>query len=214
MRTRTALLTAVLGAAAAATVSAQVYSVNTVGYVNTPVQPGFNLIANPLDNKTGNTVENLFPSAPAGLQIFAFRGGSFADTTFDPDFGGWSSPMTLAPGEGFWLNWPGTAAGTITFVGDVMQGTLTNPVPAGYSIRGSMVPQAGKLVTDLGFPAAAGDLIYKFVAGTGPDAGYKDSTFDPDFGGWSNGEPVIGVGEGFWAVTSAAVDWTRVFNVQ
>ena len=42
--------------------------------------------------------------------------------------------MTLAPGEGFWLNWPEAAPGTITFVGDVMQGTLTNPVPAGYSI--------------------------------------------------------------------------------
>jgi len=208
MRTKV-VLTAVLGLVGAATVSAQVYSVNTVGYVNTSVCPGFNLIANPLDNKAGNTVENLFANAPAGLQIFVYRAGAFDDASYDPDFGGWTKSLTLAPGEGFWLNWPGESA-TITFVGDVMQGALVNPVPAGYSIKGSMVPQAGKLATDLGFPAAAGDTFFTYSC-TG---GYADATFDPDFGGWTPAEPVIGVGQGFWAVTSAAVEWKRDFTVQ
>jgi hypothetical protein len=207
-------MTAVLGLVGAATVSAQVYSVNVVGYVNTPVCPGYNLIANPLDNKAGNNVENLFPTPPTGLQIFVFRNGAMADNYYDPDFGGWTVPgMTLAPGEGFWLNWPGAKA-TLTFVGDVMQGKLTNPVPAGYSIRASMVPQAGKLVTDLGFPVANGDLVYLYNLDTNCAGGYADSTYDPDFGGWSNGEPSLAVGQGFWIVKTTPVDWVRDFTVK
>jgi hypothetical protein len=197
----------------AATVSAQVYSVNTVGYVNTTVCPGFNLVANPLDNKAGNNIENLFPNPTAGLQIFVYRNNAFDDATFDPDLGGWTKSLTLAPGEGFWLNWP-AAKGTVTFVGDVMQGNLVNPVPAGYSIRGSMVPQAGKLVEDLKFPVAAGDLFFMYNYDNDCKGGYVDTTFDPDFGGWTNGEPMINVGQGFWAVTSKAVDWTREFTVK
>lgn len=212
MRTKV-LLTAALGLVGAATVSAQVYSVNTVGYVNATVCPGFNLLANPLDNKAGNNVENLFPNAPAGLQVFVYRNNAFDDASYDPDFGGWTKTLTLAPGEGFWLNWP-SAKGTITFVGDVMQGTLVNPVPAGYSIRGSMVPQAGKLATDLGFPVAAGNTFFMYTHTAECAGSYSDASFDPDFGGWTPGEPTIGVGQGFWAVTAAAVDWTRTFTVQ
>ena len=50
MRTKTLLLTAALSAAGIASSMAQVYSVNAVGYVNTPLVTGFNLISNPAEH--------------------------------------------------------------------------------------------------------------------------------------------------------------------
>jgi len=207
------LAIAALGLVGASTISAQVYSVNVVGYSNASVAPGFNLLANPLDNKTGNNLANLFPTPPDGLQIFLYRSGAYEVVNYDSMFGGWD-PATaatgtiLAPGEGYWLNWP-NAASTLTFVGDVMQGTLNNTLPAGYSIRGSMVPQAGKLVTDLGFPIGDGDVIFTFVGGA-----YQVYNYDSMFGGWDPKEPEVAVGQGFWALKQAAATWTRTFTVQ
>src|SRR5689334_13849488 len=79
MRTKTLLLTAALSAAGIATSMAQaVYSVNAVGYVNTTLVPGFNLVSNPLDNKTGNTIQNLFGTGvqgtiPNNLTVYYFN---------------------------------------------------------------------------------------------------------------------------------------------
>ena len=47
MRTKTLLLTAALAAAGVVSSMAQVYSVNSVGYVNLTLPNGFSMIANP-----------------------------------------------------------------------------------------------------------------------------------------------------------------------
>jgi hypothetical protein len=79
MRTKTLLLTAALSAAGVATSMAQgaVYSVNAVGYVNTPLVAGFNLVSNPLNNTAanGNTIESLFAGVPDGTQVYKFENG-------------------------------------------------------------------------------------------------------------------------------------------
>src|SRR5688500_4600203 len=78
MRTKTLLLTAALSAAGIATSMAQVYSVNAVGYVNTQLVPGFSLVSNPLNNTTGNTIQNLFGNGIQGaipnlLSVFHYN---------------------------------------------------------------------------------------------------------------------------------------------
>jgi hypothetical protein len=201
MRTKTLLLAAVLTAAGAATSLAQVYSVNAVGYVNFPAPVGFSLIANPLDNKTGNNLNNLITNVPLGTTIYKFDGASgFSSSVF---FGTWVPDVTLVPGEGAFINLD--TATTLTFVGEVMQGALTTPVPAGFSIKSSQVPQSVELGT-IGFPAGLGDTVYFFRAGA-----YVSSVW---FGGPNFGPAATpAVGESFFVNATAAGTWSRTFSV-
>jgi hypothetical protein len=212
MRTKTLLLTAALSAAGIATSMAQVYSVNAVGYVNTPLVPGFNLISNPLDNKSsanGNSIANLFGTQlPEDSIVYKFTNGSFVGGIFTYSFGSWpagASTALIPPGEGVFVRVG--AAATVTFVGDVPQGTLSNPIPAGFSIRASQVPQAGT-VTVLGFPATEGDSIYQYDE----TRAVKYAVSQYEFGQWST-VPTLKVGEAFFLRTGAAKAWTRTFNV-
>ena len=210
MRTKTLLLTAALSAAGIATSMAQVYSVNAVGYVNTPLVAGYNLISNPLNNtaNNGNVISSLFATLPAGAQIFKFNGTRYDSAEVDAFTGEVTGPaasMAVAPGEGVFVRVD--AAATITFVGDVPQGTLNNSIPAGFSIRSSQVPQAGT-ATVLQFPAAEGDQIFVFNEATQK---YATSTFT--FGAWDPSEPSIDVGEAVFVRTDATKVWTRIFSV-
>lgn len=207
MRTKTLLLTAALSAVGVASSLAQVFSVNAVGYVNVTVAPGFQMIANPLE-ATSNTVSALLSNVPEGTIIYKFNSatGQYSINTFD--FGEWSSPNeTLAPGEGAFIRNPGTTAINVTFVGEVKQGALSNPIPAGFSIRSSQVPQTGTLV-DLGFPGVDGDIVYKFNEGT-----QSYSIFSFDFGAWDPAPPVVEVGESVFVSKVAASSWNRTFSV-
>jgi hypothetical protein len=207
MRTKALFVAAALGAASVASSMAQVYSVNAVGYVKLTLQPGFSLIANPLDAGANNTAAGIFADAlPEGTQLYKWNGTGYDINTYDPLFGGWTA-MDLPPGQGFWVSLPGTAAAEVTFVGEVMQGSLQNPLPQGFSIKASQVPQAGLISTDLGFPGADGDQLY-FWNGTG----YDIATYDSLFGGWSP-EPTVTVGQAFWVSTPAAKSWDRSFSV-
>lgn len=205
MRTKTLLLTAAMAAGAALSGMAQtVYSVNAVGYVNLAIPTGWSMIANPL-NTTNNTVEALFSAAttPEGTTIYKWDGTKYVSTAVE--FGDWSTKgITLNPGEGCFLNSP--SAFTNTFVGEVMQGALTNAMPAGFSIRSSLVPQAGT-ATELGLTAALaeGDTVYQWKSGA-----YASAAIE--FGAWSS-EPSIGVGEAFWVKKDAAGSWVRNFSV-
>jgi len=226
MRTKTLLLTAALAAAGIATSKAQVFSVNAVGYVNTSLVPGFNLVSNPLDNKTGNKIGDLFknitPSIPNNLKVFKLVNGSFGQGTATYDditqaFGGPGAAQTLDPtkGEGAFVQVPGSATLTVTFVGEVPQGTLSVPLAPGFSIVSSPVPQAGT-TADLKLDAAGqqGDAIFKWDPAAKK---YTKAAFDDIVGGFtlSNGNPVsIGVGEAFFYQNSkAAKTWSRTFNV-
>jgi len=203
MRTKALLLTAAFAAVGVVTSSAQVYSVNAVGYVNLQIPKGFSMIANPL-KAASNTVGGLLTAAPDVTTIFKFTNGKFSINT--KDFGDFATPAeTLNPGEGAFISAP--AAFTVTFVGEVPQGALTQPVPKGFSIQASQVPQSGQLDTVLKFPAADGDAVYRFSNSTGK---YATSTYD--FGAWDV-PPVPAVGESFFVNKVAAVDWKRDFSV-
>jgi hypothetical protein len=202
MRTKTLLLTAALGAAGVSSAIAQVYSVNAVGYVNVTAKAGFNLLANPL-NTGGNTVVEVIPTAADGTLLYTFSPSSgFTVIQYD---GEWLTPGTvLAPGTGFFLRV--AAENTVTFVGEVPQGTLEIPLVAGFNLVGSKVPQAGKLQADLGYVPADGDFVYTFDT----LAGYSIFQYDAE---WLPSEPVLAVAQGAWIRKGAAGSWNRTFSV-
>ena len=83
-----------------------------------------------------------------------------------------------------------------------MTGNLSNPIPAGFSIKSSQAPVSDTL-ENLQFPAQIGDTVYYFRNGA-----YVVSTF---LGTW-NPDLSPAVGEAFWAQVSANANWTRTFN--
>ena len=203
MRTKTLLLTAALSAAGVVgSAAADVFSANIVGYVTKDLSAGFNLIANPLNSS--NTVADLFADLGFGSIVYKYNGTGFDSSSRTP--AGWSDPdMTIAPGEGVFVSVG--AATSVTFVGEVMTGDLSNGwASGGFKIVSSQVPQEGLLEADLGYTAGFGDIVYKFV-----DGAYQSHNRTP--AGWGNGEPTIGVGEAFWLTTTGAGSWDRTFTV-
>jgi hypothetical protein len=223
MRTKAFLLAAAIFAVGAGTSMAQVYSANAVGYVNMTIPTGFSLICNPLDN-TNNGINVLFAGFPAQTRIYRFNDNQTytVATRIGANF---NNNLIMNPGEGFFISLPTTATPTaVTFVGEVPQGNLTNPlVPGAYQIRSSQVPQAlppGRPNTPagtstLGFPARVGDILFLFNNLTG----YSSSSFVNVAGGrWSGASaegPTIAVGSGFFLFKAAGSpsSWDRTFSV-
>lgn len=221
MKTKALILAAAFAAAGVATSSAQVYSVNAVGYVNVSLPSGFSLVANPLNAGAGNnTVAKLFsnitPSVPGNSKVFVFDNatGLFKTITFSPLSQTWNPPadaaIEITPGNGVFFQNPTANALTVTFVGEVMQGALSNPLPLGFSIKANQVPQAGK-PDDFGFPGSPNDKIFRFIPSTGV---YNTFTFSPLSQSWNPTLPSIPVGEAFYVFrATSAGTWSRTFNV-
>jgi hypothetical protein len=200
--------------------AAPVYSANVVGYINITAPVGLSLIANQLDNKNGNKLADVISTLPDGAFVHFYVGGAagFKSISY---FGGFESPgdATLAPGAGAFLEIPaGTAEADrkVTFVGEVLQGAASNgSVPNGLSIISSKTPRAGKVSTDLKFPAGGaldGSLLYRYIN----TAAKKDYEASSIFGGWEGVEPSVAVGESFFFfnASGAAQAWNQDFTVQ
>jgi hypothetical protein len=214
MRTKTLLLVAAAVAAGISSSNAQVYSVNAVGYVNTKVPAkAFALISNPL-TATDNKISTLFGGqVPDGFQIYVWDTANkkFKFTSYDSTFG-WDpadvAAIELKPGLGVFAKNVGTTDVTVTFVGEVPQGDLKNPLVAGLQIVSSMVPQSGTL-TELGYTAAQDDKVYQWnVTGQKYDFYQYDSTF-----GWDPALKPLGVGEALFLSKTSAGSWNRTFSV-
>lgn len=218
MRTKALILTAALGAAGIATSMAQVYSVNAVGYVNIsiPKKAGapvtYAILANPL-NGTNNLLSTILPTPPDGTSVYLFRNGAYEVPSYI-DGVGWIGDTAVNPGEGFFVALDNATAPdptVLTFVGEVPQGNLVNPVPSNYSIRSSMVPQSGLITTTLLLTPNDGDNLYKFDPVTQSYVVYSYLLGV----GWLDTEPTIAVGEGFFYqnTTPQTMQWTRTFSV-
>jgi hypothetical protein len=222
MRTKTLLLTAALSVAGIASSMAQaVYSVNAVGYVNTDLVPGFNLISNPLDNKTGNTIQNLFATGvqgtiPNNLAVYHFNPDtdSFVTAVYDdldqkfiPDS---AANTVIAPGNGVFVRNPTQGTLKVTFVGEVPQGAASNTqIPQGFSIKASTVPVAGT-VASMGLPGAQGDRVFEWNSAT---QSFVTSAYDDLDQAWLPAPANLTVGEAFFIFKTAAAAWTRNFSV-
>jgi hypothetical protein len=215
MRTKALILSAMLGVAGiSSSVAQNVYSVNVVGYINLTLTNNFNLIANQLDNGAGNLVTNMFTGLPAQTVIYKFNGSTYTSLTY-LGAPGWNPPaarqMTCAPGEGVFVKRPAgnTSPINLTFVGEVMQGDLVNPVALGFDIYSAMVPQQGGITAVHNYQPANQDVVYKFNG-----VSYSSKTWLQALNRWNPaGEPVLEVGEAIFINSKSIKNWTRTFNV-
>jgi hypothetical protein len=226
MRTKTLVLSAIVGALSSASLMAQVYSLNSVGYINVTLKPGFQIIANQL-NTTNNNLSPLLDSQVGdgfhdGLEFFKFNGNSYVtlvtDSLSTPPWDGPATTTTLNPGEAIFVR-NGTATNiTLTFVGTVLQGSLTNSVLAtGFSLVSSMVPQAGAVDSALGLPNVDGAELFQYIPAQGNYVTYVgDSLNSPPWDSPTGlpAAPTVAVGEGFFYKSSGTVTpWVRSFTV-
>jgi hypothetical protein len=199
-----------------------------VGYVNVTTAkdlgPNSNgglsttlLVGRPL-NVGGNTLGEILPTAPPGTAFFVFNinAGTFESAvTADPG-GAWDNPAApwqLGAGGAFVFDngFIGDTV-TLTFVGEVPQGNLVNPIPVGLSMKSSIVPQEGLVTAVLNYQPTGGDLIYQYDTTSGLFITSQYLDLGPGLQFWDN-EPNIKVGESFYIQTGTAKNWTRTFTV-
>jgi hypothetical protein len=210
MRTKTLLAAAILAAGIATSMAqSNVYSLNVVGYVNKVydgASGGFHLIANPL-KATNNTVAALFPNPPFFTYVYKYTAGSYE--TANGYLGAWDNPgQTLNPGDGAFLLIPSGENFTNTWVGEVLQGSLTNTLIPGLNLVGTKVPQAGGITAVHNLQPQFFDYVYQYQ-------NHAYLTANGYLGAWDFGEPNVGVAEGFWYLNAQAGDnvWVRNFSV-
>ena len=225
MKTKLILSMAAVGALSLASASADVTSVNVVGFVNVNLKTGFNLLSNPLASTNGTeTVATVLPSLPNGSFISRWNsaaqswGSPYQFNTDDNGPVGWDDPnQVIKAGEAFFLQVPNNV--TITFVGEVRQNpayTMTTPLVLGFNFVGSQVPQAGNISSLLGYAANNNELLYQFNSGGGWKSPLGYNTDDNGPVGWDTApaEPQLGIAEGVAVTRVIAGNWTRAFQVQ
>lgn len=197
-------------------VSGQVQPINAVGYINIGLSPGFTLVSKQL-REEGFTVADLRKgiqgAVPSGLRIYLFEQGGFKTVSFNQDEDSFEpadfAAEAVSPGGGFFVYNPSSNFVTLTIVGEVPQGRLTNALPQGFSLVSSMVPVQGTLEV-LKFPAAPGDLIYLWNALT---QSFEMSYFDDIDGKWIPTPREIQTGESFFVWKRQPALWVREFSV-
>jgi hypothetical protein len=217
MRTKTLLLTAVLGVAGVAAPTAQaqsVYSLNAVGYVNLSLGAGFTIISNPLNNTT-NDIQTILTGMPNNTVVYGFNPTTqaYLPSTFRTATGKWTVDLVMNPGAGVFISLP--SAATVTFVGNVPQGTLVNTIPPGFSIQAYPIPVSTAITNTalISFPTPNNnDIIYAFSNASGS---YVPHTYRTATGQYTGATYVPAVGEGFFylSTATAAKTWTVNFSV-
>jgi hypothetical protein len=217
MRTKTLLLAAVALAVGMISAQAQtVYSANVVGYVNlTITNNGYTLAANPMDfdgSGTNNTVLNLIgTNLPINSQIQTWNGSGFAANSYTKPKSGnpvWGAPgQKLNAGQGFFVYNPSNVVVTVTLVGTVDQGNLTNnyllagaPGAGAYSLISGTYATDGLLTSTFGYAPSINDQIQ-----TWNGSGFAANSYTKPKSGnpvWGGGEPVLKAGVGYFLLTT------------
>jgi hypothetical protein len=222
MRTKTMLLSALLGAVGSVSVIAQtnVYSLNAVGYINVTLSPGFNIVSCPLVASPDNTINTLLGANTNGQykkwQIYGWNGGYIQESGTPT---GWleGGTNTINPGQAVWIQNPSNITATVTFVGTVPTGSLTNAIQPGFNLVSSILPASGDIVTNslmLFTNITKKDQVYTYnpltLAYTQYSAGGSPATWVV------GGDPILPtVGGGFWYESAAATvnNWVENYSV-
>jgi hypothetical protein len=219
MRTKILLTAAAALAAGVVASNAQVYSANVVGYANVTVvgASAYTLVANPFDDGNGNQSSNLLASLPNKSQLVTWNGTGY-NTAITKTGGAWPSSVVLYPGTGFFLK-NGIASSpplTNTFVGNVIVnsgGSVTNPLPVGYSLAGSPVPYAGDAASDTVNIALVQVLANKSQLVSWNTGTQLFDTADTKVGGVFGSPFPISVGQGFFIkAQTAGSNWVQTGN--
>lgn len=135
------------------------FSPEIVGFVTLSATAStYTTLANPFVTPN-NTVAALLPSVPEGTLLYKYANGA-GYTTNVCSGGVWTDgSATLNPGEAVFLYNTARTNLLITFAGTILQSTVSNTIPAGYSLVSPMIPLPGAIST---FPAKSGDQIQFF----------------------------------------------------
>jgi len=226
MRTKTVLLSALLGALGSVSVHAQnVYSLNAVGYINVTIYPGFNMVSCPLLGTPDNTLNTLLSNTNG--QYKKQQVWTFLPTNSQPYFEeigsatGWNQGgnTTINPGQAVWFNNVSNSVLNITFVGTVPTGPITNVLYANsFNLVGSAVPASGDIVTNsiMQFVTAAKkDQAWVYNAANSQP--YTESIAGPGGTSWpTGGDPVFPyVGGGMFYLNNQATNnyWVENYSV-
>jgi len=177
---------------------------NIVGYINRPIHPGDNLIANQLNASPNNNINNILLGVLDGAMFTKWD--SVANSllpwsTFSSSSGMWSINYALNLGEGGVLHSPGNSINT--FVGEV--GPYLNdgtPRQIGWN------PGYADGLHLISGPLPFGDSTFEEVVGRAPGTGEWVAKFDEltqtfskttfDGASWDNGDPTLGVAQAAW----------------
>jgi len=232
MRTKTMLLSALLGTLGSVAVMAQstnVYSLNAVGYINVTCYPGFNIVSCPLICSPDNTIATVFPN-PAGnpsplwkVQIWNYNpllGNPYAEDVGGKT-GGWEFGGTnyVSPGQAVWFYNPSNFNYTITMVGTVPSSNSTTLYPQSYNLVSSAIPASGDITTNglmLYTNAVKLDYVYTYNPTVVPPTSPYLQTIKANGTAWSAGDPQeLIVGGGFWYFNHQATNnyWVQTYSV-
>jgi hypothetical protein len=115
----------------------------------------------------------------------------------------------MNPGSGFFLQ---VAAPTnVTIVGNVITGTNTYPLIAGFQLVAPSGPVAGTLDTTNGYTPTVGDVISVWNNSTASFVAHKRLNSTTWGGG---GDPQLTVGQAVFLDPVHNTNWTQVLNVQ
>ena len=218
------LLSALLGTLGSVSLMAQstnVYSLNAVGYINVTIQPGYNIVSCPLIASPDNTLNTLMPNTTGAFKgwfvYFSTPGQGYTqiETGAKTSWAG-GGTNTINPGSAVFIDNTFSTNVTVTFVGTVPQGSLTNTLDPGFNLVSSIVPTAGDLITNgiTLFTAVKGDVVYVNdpVAGYASPGGIYTAAKN---GNWTADPIIPNVGEGFFFdnLSGANENWVENFSV-
>jgi hypothetical protein len=198
-------------AVATVTVQAQTTSANIVGYSKLSVTGGSLTLAALAFDGLGTVEEIIGDQLGTGSKVFAWSDSAYV--TVSKTRGGWSPANTnvLQNGVGFWILPGGSASSEIVISGEVLTSATADSVSlagGGVELVGNPYPVSSAFQDmDLSTQLATGDKVFVWN-GNGYD------TISRTRGGW-DGNPTIGIGEGFWVSPAATRTWeeSRPFNI-
>lgn len=214
MKAKSLLIAGAALAASLMTSKAQVYSQNIVGYINVPLNAGYNLVANQLDLDGTGTNNSIYSTVgtnlPNGTRVLAWNGSGFTTADYAASSQKWignNAVITNAmnPGNGFFISV--SVATNLTFVGNVITGTNTYPVAAGFQIVAPSGPVAGTIDTTNGYTPTKSDKIYVWNGSGYATKDYTGTT-------WLGGDPQLQVGQAVFLDAVGNTNWTQILNVQ
>lgn len=179
---------------------------NYLGFVSLELAPGYSMVANPLQPDS-HEIARLFPNPPEGsiLSKYSLASQSISSNKFQD--GQWSVPgEPLMPGEGAVFFNPQDVPAQLTFVGDAAREPQTVPLQKGASLRGALLPVAGRLDADLGFPLSAGDAVSLYHR---ERKEYIEHRWDGARWNEESGPPILQLGEAFWISKTESAVWLQ-----
>jgi hypothetical protein len=205
------------------------YCSRVVGFYQLTIPSGDTPIANQLDfamndDPALNTLANVFgpssTSLPNGTVV------TKGNTAYTWNNGIWSGSATVSPGDGIFIH--NTSPLILKFVGYVREGLLSLPIGTDPAHRlSSMVPQSGRVMSDLGYQPTSGDVFWKWNPGwssstylNAADATAMEDDGTPYPAGWydplsgdHHPEPTYNVGETLILDPAQPGEiWSRTFN--